>query len=57
MAKQKGHGGKREGAGRKEIADKKITLIIYPRTSEVEAVGGKEKAREIALKAIQTKSI
>ena len=57
MAKQKGHGGKREGAGRREIADKKITLIIYPRTSEVEAVGGKEKAREIALKAIQTKSI
>ena len=57
MAKQKGHGGKREGGGRREIVDKKITLIIYPRTSEVEAVGGKEKAREIALKAIQTKSI
>jgi hypothetical protein len=51
--KKRKHGGARKDAGRKPVLDKKITLIIYPRTSEIEAVGGKEKAREIALNAIK----
>lgn len=53
---KKTHGGKRHGSGRPSIKDKKVTLTIYPRISEVEAAGGMKKAREIALNAIiQTK--
>lgn len=54
MKKKKKHGGKRSGSGRPSIEDKKITLTIYPRQSQVEKVGGKDKAREIALSALKT---
>ena len=42
-------GGKRSNAGRKPIDDKKITLTIYPRQSQIDSVGGIEKAKELAL--------
>jgi len=51
--RKKTHGGKRPGSGRPSIKDKKVTLTIYPRKSSVEAVGGMDKAREIALNSIQ----
>jgi hypothetical protein len=60
MAKKKEilHGGSRKNSGRKPLpsADKKITLIIYPRQSEVDAVGGSDIAKTIALHAIQAKA-
>jgi len=33
-------GGKRKGAGRKPIADKKQTIVIYVETSKVNNAGG-----------------
>lgn len=47
------HGGKRKGAGRKKIKDKVIQVNIYPRTSVVKKVGGVEKAKVIALNALE----
>lgn len=52
--KKKTHGGERSGAGRPLIEDKKITLTIYPRKSEVDRAGGLAKAREIALNALNS---
>lgn len=46
------HGGKRSRAGRKPIADKAQMVTIYPRSSQIKKIGGIEKARELALKAI-----
>lgn len=43
------HGGKRNGAGRKKLKDPKVQLTIYPRKSQIKAVGGKEKAKELAV--------
>jgi len=37
---KKNYGGKRKGAGRKKIADKKIQVQIYPRQSAITATGG-----------------
>ena len=36
----KHRGGKRKGAGRKPIKDKKIAVTIYVRPSEIERLGG-----------------
>lgn len=52
MAK-KSHGGKRKKSGRKPVDDPKVQISFYPKQSEVEKVGGKEGAQEIALKAVQ----
>jgi hypothetical protein len=46
------HGGKRKGAGRKGIKDKKEQLSIYPRKSVIKKVGGKNKAKELAINAL-----
>ena len=51
----KKHGGKRNNAGRKSIPDKKITVSIYPRQSEVEIVGGIDAAKALAVSAIERK--
>lgn len=51
--KQKKHGGKRTGAGRKPVADKKVLIRIYPLTSQVRAIGGEDKAKVLALKGLQ----
>ena len=54
MKKKTQHGGKRSKAGRKPLseADKKIPVIVYARQSEVDAVGGIDKAKELAINAI-----
>lgn len=53
MAKPK-HGGKRKGAGRPTQDDPKIQLSIYVRESIIEHVGGEKKAKELAIKAIES---
>ncbi len=49
---KKTHGGKRPGAGRKEVKDKKEQLSIYPRKSIIRMAGGKKKAKELALNSL-----
>ena len=41
------HGGKRKGAGRKPIADKKIALTIYMPESIIKKCGGEYFAKSI----------
>lgn len=43
-------------AGRKPVADKAVTICCFPKQSQVDAVGGIESAKEIALKAIEEKA-
>lgn len=50
--KKKTHGGARSKSGRKPIADKAITLAIYPRASWVEILG-KERAQQVAKEAVE----
>lgn len=50
---QKKHGGKRNGAGRKPVKDKRVQLNIYPLSSSIKNAGGKKKAKELALNAIE----
>jgi hypothetical protein len=52
--KKNKHGGKRKGAGRKPIEDKKISLQIYPRQSMVDILGV-DNAKSIAIQAIEKK--
>lgn len=47
MAKAKKQGGKRKGAGRKPIKDKKVQISLYIRGSELKLLGGKEKVKTI----------
>ena len=49
-------GGKRVGAGRKSLPDKKKALTIYPLGSQIDACGGLEASKEVALSAIILKS-
>lgn len=44
-------GGKRIGAGRKPIPDKKVQLTIYVKTSQIEKLG-REKIRQVCEKSI-----
>jgi len=44
-------------SGRKKISDKKVNVSIYVRESEIEALGGKDKTREIALNAINVELV
>lgn len=44
-------GGKRTGAGRKPVPDKKVQLTIYVLTSHVEKLG-REKIRQVCEKSI-----
>lgn len=53
MAK-KHHGGKRKGAGRPTQDDPKKQLSLYVRESIIEHVGGEKRAKEIAIKAIES---
>jgi hypothetical protein len=50
------HGGKRNGAGRKPAEDPKIAINIYPLTSQVKKIGGKDKVKAIAIKAVEEAS-
>ncbi len=49
----KTHGGKREGAGRKKVKDPKVQISIYPLKSQIKKAGGIEKAKALALTAIE----
>ncbi len=51
----KNHGGKRSNSGRKPITDRKKSLTIYPRESEINLVGGAESAKELCYNAITRK--
>ncbi len=53
MAIAKTHGGKRAGAGRKKEKDPKVQVNIYPRKSQIKKAGGIEKAKALALSAIE----
>jgi hypothetical protein len=53
MTQKNQHGGKRKGAGRNPATDPKIHIPIYIETSIVEAAGGKEAAKQVAVNAIQ----
>lgn len=56
MTTKKTHGGARSKAGRKPIKDKKVTISVYPRESEILLVGGIDNAKLIALSAIERKA-
>ena len=43
---------KKENRGRKPVSDKKVTVSVYPRSSEVKKAGGLLIAKAKALKAI-----
>lgn len=49
------HGGARKNAGRKPLSPEKrrTTLQIFPEQGVVDAIGGMEKAKEIAFAAIE----
>ena len=52
QTKQKTHGGVRAGSGRKPIADKKVTVAIYPHASRVISLGA-DAVKDIAIQAIE----
>lgn len=56
MVQKKSRGGKRIGAGRKALDEKKQPLFIYVQESHIENVGGKHKAKLIAEGAIIRRS-
>lgn len=46
------HGGKRSGAGRPLVSDKKNLIKIYVRKSKIEAIGSKEAVTSVCYLAI-----
>lgn len=54
MKSKNKHGGARPGSGAKEKQDKKIAVFAWVLGSDVTKVGGKDSAKTIAEKAIQT---
>lgn len=46
------HGGKRSGAGRKPVDDKKVMIGIYPAQSRIDKIGI-DKIKEICISAIE----
>jgi len=54
--KQSARGGARQNSGRKKEENPKVGLTIYIRSSEVNLLGGKEKAREIATEYLRTQA-
>lgn len=44
-------GGKRTGAGRKPVSDKKVQMTIYVLTSQIEKLG-RDKIRKVCEKSI-----
>lgn len=52
MERKKGRGGARPGSGRKPAEVKKMAVFAYVSETAVEAVGGKEAAKDIAEQAI-----
>lgn len=52
MATKK-HGGKRPGAGRKEVKDKKEPIFIYVKKSVIKKHGGKPSVKAFAEAAVE----
>ena len=53
---KKKQGGKRKGAGRKPLADKRVAIRFFPLQSEVDKCGGEDVVKEVALRAVITKA-
>lgn len=49
-------GGKREGAGRPKVKDKKKTVMLYIRKSTIKFHGGEEKLKAFIHNAIEPKT-
>lgn len=47
MAKKPSHGGARKGAGRKPVADPKVSITIYVEKSIMDANGDVEEVKEL----------
>lgn len=54
MKKEK-QGGRRKNSGRKKLhpEEKRITISVYPQSKFVDKIGGVDKAKEVALNAIE----
>lgn len=46
-------GGRRAGSGRNPVEDRKVQFQISLKQSQLDAIGGRKKAQEIALEAIK----
>ncbi len=53
---KKTQGGKRKGAGRKPLADKRVAIRFFPLQSEVDKCGGEDATKEVALRAVISKA-
>lgn len=53
MDNKKSRGGKRSGAGRKPIADKKLQITLYIKQSTIERNGGITESKKILLNALK----
>jgi len=53
---KKKRGGKRPGAGRPKIDDKKKTVMLYIRQSIIEAHGGERYLKQFIQKAIKSQT-
>lgn len=52
MVKKKNKGGKRKGAGRKPVKDKKQVVTLYVRKSKIRHNGGEETLKKKLYKTI-----
>jgi len=54
--KESSRGGMREGSGRKKLPDelKKMRVTFYATKTEIDNVGGIEKARQLGYSAVST---
>lgn len=51
--KKQTRGGARPRAGRKPIDDKKVAVTVYIRESRIDALGGMEAVKQLAINAIE----
>ena len=49
---EKKHGGVREKAGRNPVDDKKVPVTIYPKQSQLDALG-KKTIQQISIEAVE----
>ena len=50
---KKKQGGKRKGAGRKPLADKRVAVRFFPLQSRVDLLGGDEAVRDLCLSTVE----
>lgn len=51
---KKPHGGKRKGAGRKPLADKRVPIRFFPLQSRVDSLGGDEVVKDLCLSTVES---